>query len=411
MSQQLYRSLFPSLLVLSATLAACGDDGGSPAVDARVTDAVVRDTADVDATDVDATSIDAPSIDATDIDATDVDAAVTIDAGPTPDALDVDGGTTTDAAPTPDAAPTTDAAVTPDAAPTIDGGVVLAGETCQTAEVITAPAVPGTVTVTGTTLGYTSNYNPACGGSNQAGPDRVHVITIPANTRLTATVDPTTATFDPGIHLVATPATNCDAASITCLTANDDGGDGANDAVTFDNNTGAPRDVLIIIDGFRPAGDAYSLIAAFSAIPVALVGDTCQLAETITVPGGLGTVTVTSTTLGYTNNYAPTCAGVNSAGPDRVHVVSVPANRRLNVTVDPTSTTFDPGIYLVSGPAATCDTAPIVCLASNDDGGDGANDAVTFTNSTAAARDVQILIDGFRPTGDAYSLIVTLATP
>lgn len=406
MRQRQYLSLLSSsLLVLSVTLAACGDDGGGTAIDARAADAVVRDTASIDTPDVDATSIDATEVDATEIDATDVDAGPTVDAAATIDAIDVDGGTTIDAT------PTTDAALPIDGPLPIDGGVTLAGETCQTAEVITAPAVPGTVTVTATTAGYTSNYNPACGMSNQAGPDRVHVITIPGNTRLTATVDPTTATFDPGIHLIATPAANCDAAAITCLTANDNGGDGANDTITFDNTSASPRDVLIVIDTFRATGDAYSLIAAFSAIPAALPGDTCQTAETITVPGGLGTLTVTSTTLGYTSNYNPACAMVNSGGPDRIHVVSVPANRILTVTVDPTSATYDPGIYLIAGPAATCDAVPLVCLASNDDGGDGANDLVTFSNTTAAARDVQILVDGFRPAGDAYSLIVTLAAP
>lgn len=76
------------------------------------------------------------------------------------------------------------------------------------------------------------------------------------------------------------------------------------------------------------------------------------------------------------------------------------AERRAGIPCDAPS---------VAGPAATCDASPIVCLTSNDDGGDGVTDTVTFTNSTAAARDVQVLIDGFRPAGDAYSLIVTLA--
>lgn len=142
------------------------------------------------------------------------------------------------------------------------------------------------------------------------------------------------------------------------------------------------------------------------AAPVA--GDLCSNAEPITLTLNMATITAT-TAAPFTHNYEPGgCAMVNSMGPDRVHSLTVPASMRLTATVDPTSATFDPGIFLIAGPAASCDAMPIVCLTQNDNGGDGANDAITFDNTTGNPADVFIMIDGFRPDGDAYTLTVTV---
>jgi hypothetical protein len=395
---------YSALAVFAFSVLACSDDSG-PAIDARVADGPTAD-----ARVIDAASPDAVEFDAATPDAADVDAAVPPDAAVTPDAAaDPDAAVSPDAAVPPDAAVSPDAAVPPDAAVSPDAGSTLPGETCQLAEVITAPAVPGSTTVTATTAAYTSNYNPGCAGVNSTGPDRVHAITIPANTRLNAAVVPTAATFDPGIYLIAAPATNCDAAAITCLASNDNGGDGETDAITFDNATDAPRQVLILIDGFRAVGDAYTINLSLAAIPAALPGETCQTATTVTIPSGMTSTTVTATTAGYTNNYAGSpCTGFNANGPDRAHAFAIPAGQRLTATVTPTGTTFDPGIYVVAAPAATCDASPLVCLGGEDGGGDGEPDLVTIDNTGAAAQDVFIVIDTFRAAGDAYSLTVAV---
>ncbi len=164
----------------------------------------------------------------------------------------------------------------------------------------------------------------------------------------------------------------------------------------------APVDATILD---TPAIDGPTAVDA----PTAVAGDLCSSAEPITLTGGTATVTAT-TAAPFTHNYQPgVCAKTNSGGNDRVHSITVPAGQRLTATVDPTATTFDPGIFVIAGPAASCDAMPIVCLASNDTGGDGANDAITYDNTTNAAVDVFIMIDGFRPDGDAYTLIVTVA--
>jgi len=310
-----------------------------------------------------------------------------------------------------------------DAPPPVDGGdevdariidapPAAPGEACNSADPITPPSNPGSVTVTSTTVGFISNYAPTCAGASSGGPDRVHTITVPGNTRISITVDPDGSSFDPGIYIVSAPDSNCSALPIPCLASADSASSGDNDVAIWDNPSSMPRQVFVIVDsGVGTPGGAYSLIVAFSAGAPGLPGDVCQTAEVVTVPGGNGTVTVTGTTAGYLDNYRPTCAATNSAGPDRAHLVTVPAGRRLTATVDPTPANFDPAIYLLSGPASTCDTAPIQCLASADSGGSGANDVASYTNTGSSPRDVEILIDGFSLTGNAYSLIVTLAAP
>lgn len=145
--------------------------------------------------------------------------------------------------------------------------------------------------------------------------------------------------------------------------------------------------------------------------PPPAAGEACSTAEAITLVGG--TATITNTTLGGTNDESPgECAGVNSEGPDDVFSITIPAGQTLTATVDPTSAAYDPGIFLIAAPASNCDVDPPVCLASNDAGGDGDNDAITFANPAGgAAVDAFIIIDGFRAEGDAYTLTVTVAAP
>ncbi len=145
--------------------------------------------------------------------------------------------------------------------------------------------------------------------------------------------------------------------------------------------------------------------------PVGLAGDLCSNAEPVVLVGGAATITAT-TASPYMNNYRPgVCAQVNSNGPDRVHSITIPNGQRLTATVDPTSGTYDPGIFLIAGPASNCDASPIACLAANDSGANGQNDTITFDNTTGQDIDVLIIIDGYRLEGDAYTLFVTVSLP
>ena len=235
-------SLRSTLLIMLSALAACGDDGGG-LVDARRTTDASGTTTDAPSSTVDA---EGPAIDA---ETPPVDAPGLNDAS-------------VDAPIVPDAA--VDAAISVDAG--VDAPVGLAGEACAAPQAITL--VGGAASISATTAGYTNDHQPGgCAGVNSAGPDRVHAISVPAGQRLTASVVPTAGTYDPGIFVIAAPAANCDTDPPVCLASNDAGGDGATDAITYNNTTAAAVDAFIIIDGFRLAGDAYTLNVAVAPIP------------------------------------------------------------------------------------------------------------------------------------------------
>ncbi len=164
------------------------------------------------------------------------------------------------------------------------------------------------------------------------------------------------------------------------------------------------------IDGPDEIDAPPEIDAPIDAPPAA--GEACSTATPVTLVAGQAVIN--DTTLGGSNEHTPgDCEMVNSMGPDDVFSISIPAGNTLTATVDPTSTTYDPGIFLIAAPAANCDVEPAVCLAANDAGGDGANDAITFANPAGGqAVDAFIIIDGFRPDGDAYTLTISvLPTP
>jgi len=179
-----------------------------------------------------------------------------------------------------------------------------------------------------------------------------------------------------------------------------------------DDDGGTPIDSRPIDAPAIDSGDVDgpNIDAPIDAPPA--LGEACGNPEPVTLVAGLATIT--GTTLGGSNEHTPgDCQQVNSMGPDDVYAINIPAGNTLNATVDPTSATYDPGIFLIAAPAANCDAEPAVCLASNDAGGDGANDAITFANPAGGqAVDAFIIIDGFRPDGDAYTLTISvLPTP
>jgi hypothetical protein len=89
-------------------------------------------------------------------------------------------------------------------------------------------------------------------------------------------------------------------------------------------------------------------------------------------------------------------------GPERVYQITVPAGQRLSATVTPVMAMagglqYDPGIYLVRGPANACPTMSRGdCLAVADDPMSlAASETVTYTNTSNAAETIFIVIDSF----------------
>lgn len=128
-------------------------------------------------------------------------------------------------------------------------------------------------------------------------------------------------------------------------------------------------------------------------------GETCEMATVIT-PGHYDV-----TTVGKTNNYDVGClTGSNdSAGPDGVYSVNVPAGQRLEVAVAPTaaSNLYDPAVYLIQAPASNCNAmsadggSDVMCLAYGDTGFAGTGEKASWTNNTGAAVDVFVVVDSY----------------
>lgn len=374
-----HRLPFGALLLLSSLVCACGGgDGDGDPVDARAIDAPAADAA-----------TDGPDVDAPGVDAATTDAA-------------------TDASP--------DSSVVPDAM-TTDAGIdamPLPGEICQMPETISIPGGMGSATVSGTTLGYADNYRPptTCTGYLEDGPDHVYTISIPSGSRLNATVTGSGG-FDPAIYLVGSPAAMCDANPIVCLDGDDAGTATTVNAVRYDNTTNAAVTVFVVIDGTNETmGGAYMIAATVATIPPAPAGDTCTNSETVTIVGNMGTATgTTASASNYNNDYVPPASCAPGGGNDHVHTVTVPANTRVAVTVTPTSS-FDPTLYLIAGPAASCSANPIVCLDGADAGGTDDPETVVYTNATASPVDVFVVVDGFDATDEgSYTLAVALGVP
>ena len=281
----------------------------------------------------------------------------------------------------------------------------MAGDRCQGAE-----ALGGTQTGQ-TTVGYQNNYgyvgSATCGES--PGPDRVYAVTIPVGQRLTSTVTPA-AGFDPTINVLSQPAAMCDVAAPVCLASLDSEASGVPEVLVLGNGRTTPHDVFVSVDSYTAAGNgsgSFDLTSALTAMPA---GDACPSAPLIT-PGML----MNQTTIGYGGEYhvaSPTCDFYDSTdGLDRVYQIAVGNGQTLSATVMPAAGA-DLGIFLVAGPATSCDdTQALACLAGNDLGGSGMPDNVTYTNSTGATRNVFILIDNYQvaDTGGDFSLVTTLS--
>ncbi len=156
-------------------------------------------------------------------------------------------------------------------------------------------------------------------------------------------------------------------------------------------------------------------------------GESCELAAVIA-----RTTNVSGTTVGAANDVNLTCTGARNQGPDRVYKVTVPTMERLTVTLTPQETDtsdgglqYDPSLYLVAGPAASCLPADAGDRTNCLDGSDidlppGSPERVTFLNTSGAPREVFVVVDSFFTAPDdlngtthegRYELAFTLAAP
>lgn len=260
----------------------------------------------------------------------------------------------------------------------------------------------GGVTLPAETLaGYVNDFSRSTTCRGGTGVDRVYSVTVPANSRLFASV---ASTADLTLNVLRDSAA-CTMSPPQCLRGADSQGSGSTprvESVTFDNPGSAPTQVLLMVDSFSSAAMAvpFELSVAFNPIPL---GDGCTTATPVAlVDGG---VSLTGETLaGFVDDLvgSPTCQA--SSGADRVYAVSVPANTRL---VARAVSETDLSVHVLQN-AAACTASPSVCLVSVDSAGSGSagmpvRETARYDNTGTAAATVLVMVDS-STTGAAMSL-------
>jgi len=127
-------------------------------------------------------------------------------------------------------------------------------------------------------------------------------------------------------------------------------------------------------------------------------GDTCSDTQTaISASTSLPTETLADYTSDYSSANGSSCKLYS--GRDRTYRVSIPAGKRLSVTLTPDAT-WDPTLAFISGAASVC-SGTMTCAAAVDVGYDGESETLSYTNSGASAVDGFILVDSYTPLSSA----------
>jgi len=246
------------------------------------------------------------------------------------------------------------------------------------------------------------------------GPDRLYKIDVPPLNRLTVVATP--ASEDIAISVIDGPEAHC-AAPLACVGRADRFDVGQAETAIFNNSGSTVRSVYVHVSVFgQPvAGETFSLSATLSAIPAGPPGDVCSSATAI-MPGTL----TAQTTAGFYADYylwaeAPGCRGYGVRGPDRVYAIDVNPGQTLTATVTPDARPdggpgWDPAVYFVGGPAASCTTVIMQCLAAEDEAGRDMPDTARYTNDGGVAQSVFIVVDTFFDEEiPGYQLLTTLS--
>ncbi|MBX7114304.1 MAG: hypothetical protein K1X64_08210 [Myxococcaceae bacterium] len=164
---------------------------------------------------------------------------------------------------------------------------------------------------------------------------------------------------------------------------------------TLATNGGA---YYFVVDYGSVLGPARNFTMTFTSAPPP-PGASCATAIAIASPG-----MVSGNSNGFFNNVDVTDMGsmvcsmafsdsggtYSLPGPDMVYSISVPAGKTLTATVLP-SGGWDSAVAIVTD----CAMAATSCVAGGDQGLDDAADSATYTNSTAQAQQVFIIVDAW----------------
>ncbi len=214
----------------------------------------------------------------------------------------------------------------------------------------------------------TSNVSSySCNAWVEPGPERVHSVVAPASGTIAATISNFTGDLD--VFILSA----CD--TLTCVAVGN---------FTATLTTAVPGETYyIIVDGYDGSDSAYDIIVDCTA-PGSF---TCDNAVPLTC-GVLHSepASTASSTVGLYS-----CNDWEEPGPERVHIVTVPADGTLEATIS--NFIGDLDVFILSA----CDTAACVAVGN-----------VTATLTTAVAgQTYYIVVDSYDGTGGAYDILVT----
>lgn len=267
-----------------------------------------------------------------------------------------------------------------------------ADDTCTTATTVLAA---GTTLTNQSLTGFDSDY--AC---NTAGPDRVYLATIPAQSGLQVTMTPP-AGMTARLSAIDGPASSCETAPV-CLTPVAGGTAGAVQTITVPNTSTTPRDLFIVAGA--SAGATTGTFSISSVVAPLPSGDTCETAPPL-VAGTLPAESIAGFTPTY--NISSTRTGCRSTfgDEDRVYVATVPNGQTLTVTV---TSVADLILNFVPGPAASCSNGSVACLASADAALSNGTETASWTNTTGSTANVFVIVTSFLGSQDPWSMVTTI---
>ncbi|MBN2561905.1 MAG: PPC domain-containing protein [Phycisphaerae bacterium] len=130
--------------------------------------------------------------------------------------------------------------------------------------------------------------------------------------------------------------------------------------------------------------------------------DTCDTATPVTC----GDTLLGETTVGANNDYDPVvagCTGYKAEGPDVVYSLNLGSGQTVTVSMNPTPTSFDASLYVVTD----CDDVDNTCVVGDDSGNP---EVVTFTADAGVT--YYIIADGYSTTSfGTFDLTVTCEAP
>lgn len=275
------------------------------------------------------------------------------------------------------------------------------GDRCDTATTVMAGTLAGQ-----SLTNFSGDYGFGTNCRRSDGPDRAYKINVPAGQRLTAVATPSSdGGFDATLNLVAGPASACEASPLVCLTGADSTLTGEAERVDYLNRGTVAQDVFVVVGSYDPTDTdtAFSLTTNVAAPPA---GDECATAVPMVADMPLTGQTLTN----FGNEYGSgTGCSFTSSGPDRVYELMVPANKLATVTVTP-GAGLNTSVSLVDG-AANCALATLRCVATSPSAAIGAPDVVRWTNRTATAKTLLVLVDTTAPGAGTFDIVATMTDP